>query len=242
MNYYITGASGFIGTAMCRHLATPGNVIFKAGREMDAYQLRHADIIINLAAYGNHYDQTDIGKTLKANILDLQEMLGFVKRCDFIKMYNISTSSVTLPKQTVYSASKLIGEALVNACNDKRMVNVRPYSVYGEGEASHRFIPTVIRCLQSGEVMELCDAVHDWIYVDDFINAMFAGNTEIGSGAQTTNLQVVRLLERISGKILSYKSKPGLRSYDTYDWHCAVPVKCRPLYEGLKQTYDILTQ
>jgi len=203
MKYYITGSNGFIGTAICKYLE--GETIFKAGKDISPHELRHADVIIHLGAYGNHADQTNIDEIILANITRLRDLLQFTRNTGFKKFYNISTSSVTLPVQTVYSASKLIGEEIVKAWNDKRIVNVRPYSVYGPGEAQHRFIPTVIRCLNSGEVMQLdCNAVHDWIYVEDFVNAMFNGYPEIGSGVQVKNLDVVRILEQISGKKLNY--------------------------------------
>lgn len=241
MRYYITGANGFIGTAICKYLE--GEQIFKAGKEINPFELRHADIIIHLGAYGNHADQTNIFEILQANITRLQDLLQFTRNCDFKKFYNISTSSVTLPVQTAYSASKLIGEQLVTNYGDKRIVNIRPYSVYGPGEAAHRFIPTVIRCLNSGEQMQLdLKSVHDWIFVDDFVRCMFEGYTEIGSGTQATNMDIVTALELISGKTLNYTPVTGLRNYDTSRWVCTDRVPCRPLFEGLKQTYESFTQ
>jgi len=241
MKYYITGANGFIGSALCKRLAE--HEVFKAGKEISPYELRHADIIIHLGAYGNHVFQTNINEIIQANITRLQDLLQFTKNCDFKKFYNISTSSVTLPVQTVYSASKLIGEELVNSYRDNRIVNIRPYSVYGEGEADHRFIPMVIRCLNSGEEMELdCNAVHDWIHVDDFITAMLTGAVNIGTGMQATNLDVVTALELISGKKLNYTAVPGQRIYDTNKWVCPIGVPARPLFQGLKEMYDNISK
>lgn len=230
-NYYATGLGGFIGRNLSKHIDVQRYQSNKEGEY----------VVIHLSAYGNHYYQDNIGDIIQANILDLLKM---VSECDerLVKFYNISTSSVTLPKQTMYSASKLFGETFIDALNDERFVNVRPYSVYGPGEADHRFIPTVIRHLHSGEEMLLdTKARHDWIHVDDFIKAMLAGYTSVGTGVNYSNLEIVEMLEIISGKKLNYKES-RLRSYDNYSWRSPVSVPHRHIYEGLKNTYESFTR
>lgn len=241
MKHYITGANGFIGKHVCEFLKD--HEVVKLKHNHWPFEFDAGSTIVHLAAYGNHYDQKDPQRIIQSNITTLRWLLEAFHRSDATKFYNVSTSSVTLPVQTMYSASKLFGECMVNSYNDKRMVNIRPYSVYGPGEAAHRFIPTVIRCLHTGEEMQLDPyATHDWIYVDDFISAMFNGVTEIGTGIQFTNLQVVRMLEQISGKELNYRTVKGLRDYDTDYWHCNQLNKYRPLFEGLKLTYEQATR
>lgn len=239
MKYYITGANGFIGQHVCEFLKGHEIVTMKYNHWPSEFD--KGSTVIHLAAYGNHSYQTDPQQIIQSNIITLRWLLEAFKISEAVKFYNISTSSVTLPVQTLYSASKLFGEQLVNSYKDKRMVNVRPYSVYGPGEAAHRFIPTVIRCLRTGEEMQLdCDAVHDWVYVDDFITAMFADIKDIGTGLQYSNLQVVRMLEQISGKELNYIPVKNIRPYDTDDWHGPVisSAAMRGLFNGLKQTYE----
>jgi nucleoside-diphosphate-sugar epimerase len=179
-----------------------------------------------------------MSKIIQANIIDLYGLIDLCWIIDIKKFYNISTSSVKLPVQTMYSSSKMFGETMIDSLNDERFVNVRPYSVYGFGEADHRFIPTVIRCLKSGETMPLCkQAVHDWIHVEDFVKAMFAGHTEIGTGTQTRNIEVVQMLEDISGRRLNYIDG-GCKEYDTAKWQCRKGLEHRTLYTGLKETYE----
>lgn len=240
MKYYITGANGFIGKAIQEHLK--GQQIMCINRNHYPFEFDDNSTVIHLAAYGNHAYQQEPGEIIRANIRTLHVIVEAFSRSKSAKFYNISTSSVTLPVQTMYSSSKLFGECLVNSYNDDRMVNIRPYSVYGPGEALHRFIPTVIKHLNTGEEMQLDpDAVHDWIHVDDFIRLMFEGKTKIGAGIQFTNMQVVRMLEQISGKELIYRVAKQ-RTYDNNYWHCPELNKCRSLFEGLKQTYEHLTR
>jgi nucleoside-diphosphate-sugar epimerase len=244
MNYYISGADGFIGKHLCKYLE--GNFIYKIKRNdptglefvLDSYP---PDIVIHLAAYGNHYHQKGVNETIKANVFFLESMIKIFKGTGMKKFYNISTSSVTLPVQTYYSLTKKIGEKLIEA-EDERFVNVRPYSVYGEFEAEHRFIPTVIRCLESGEGMDIDEFMwHDWIFINDFIKAMFEGVTEIGSGGAASNIEIVEILEKISGKKLTYIPKEGMRNYDNQIWECKEKTETN-LYDGLKKVYEFRTK
>lgn len=240
MNILVSGHSGFIGQAIDRWFnvtAIPRLNSIEAYSEF--FQAHKPDEIIHLAAYGNHYDQKDVRQTVEANIMNTYHILEALKDFSYKRFYNVSSSSVLLSHQTWYSITKACAEKF--AMFYPNVVNIRPYSVYGPGEAAHRFIPTVIRHLKSGECMKLDEfAVHDWIYVDDFIDALFDGKTEIGTGIATQNFTVVQFLEDISGLKLKY-IPAHLRDYDNDNWKCPEPVNYRyNLYEGLKLVYDEL--
>jgi nucleoside-diphosphate-sugar epimerase len=84
---------------------------------------------------------------------------------------------------------------------------------------------------------------HDFIYVEDFIDLMFANVVECGTGISYTNYDIVKLLERISGKKLNYREVTGLREYDCQDWKCPQINEVKiGLYEGLKRTYEYYTK
>lgn len=240
MNYYITGSHGFIGGHIVGYLQNHNEIVVRLGREAGDWDIDQSKefTVIHCASYGNHSHQTFWNETIWTNINILEDLL--YRGCECQKFYNFSSSSVTLPNQTLYSATKLVGEKIIESLNDPRFVNIRPYSVFGPGEASHRFTPTVIRCLKSGEQMQLVEwPKHDWIYIDSFIDLMFKGVTEIGSGISYSNLEIVLMLESISGKKLNYTPVEYLRSYDCKDWVC--PVKNETIidtYTGLKLTYE----
>ncbi len=241
MTYYITGSNGFIGTNLVRYLQARGYEVVPLDIRNHNGKIKYTEPygIVHLAAYGNHYNQQEASEIMYANIKRLLILIGEAESENLHRFYNISSSSVTLPKQTLYSASKLFGELAIEQLKDDRFVNVRPYSVYGPGEADHRFIPQVIDCLFTGRVMNLDEqATHDWIYVDDFIAAMLSGETEVGTGVSFSNYEVVQLLENIAHKELKFSPVTGMRPYDNKTWVCPKGVPHRSLRQGMKQTFE----
>lgn len=247
MVYAITGSSGFIGSHLVRKLVADGHVVVKIPRNLlgsvaaleAAFDSVPVQIVIHLAAYGNHYNQQDAKEILRTNVL---YTLNVFKAAGERKVINVSTSSIGLAKQTLYSISKRTGEWMAGIFHD--VINVRPYSVYGPGEAEHRLIPTIIRCLRDGNRMMLDEkATHDWIYIDDVVRGIIDGVALLGTGYSYSNLQIVQMLESISGKRLSYDKVDGLRSYDNTVWKCESPMdNCIGIIDGLKKTWDDFTR
>ena len=246
MRYLISGQTGFIGQAITKYLLSKEETVIPIPRNKSILSLVKLftdyppDYIIHLGAYGNHYYQKDFKKTVTANLLGTYNLLEAAKIFDYIKFYNISSSSVALEKQTYYSMTKFCGEQLVGLYENT--VNIRPHSVYGPGEAKHRFIPTVIDSLKTGSSMIVdTEATHDWVYIDDFIESLFEGKTEIGTGVKSTNKEIINMLEKISGKKLTY-TFGKMRSYDHNNWVSKRGVPHIDCFEGLKKTYEYFTQ
>jgi nucleoside-diphosphate-sugar epimerase len=231
MTSYIFGSSGFIGRHLVKRLLKEEHKVIEIHHNQQ-YQIKKADYIFYLSSYGNHYYQTDKHEIIKANLVDYYDLLKKTKKVDYKNLIYFSSSSVNLPVQTLYSESKLIGELMGSVYAEKYSKNIssiRPYSVYGEGEATFRFIPTVIQCLKNGLTLNLSNGWHDWIYIDDFIDALmevlyskitFADNPiNIGTGITTSNQEVVELLKEISRKDLKIsKDNKNKRIYDTKNW------------------------
>lgn len=253
---YLTGANGFIGTKLSEALGSY-NVIPVGHNEIK--RMRYVDFhtYFYLSAYGNHYTQKDIYQTYKANVHNLFHTLTEIQKVHFKNFIHISTSSVGIGEQTMYSVTKHCAELLVHQMakeTKRRMFSVRPFSIFGEGESEARFIPVMTKKLSAGEAPPLVPSpIHDWIYVQDFIDALLwimhhpvsiEKPIEVGYGEPRTNLQVFNAIADLLGKEPKYQDMDSLRSYDNDSWFKKVwdvleESGWKPMFgykEGLKRT------
>lgn len=90
---------------------------------------------------------------------------------------------------------------------------MRLFHVYGPWEASHRLLPTAIRCALAGLPIRFtaAEARRDWIYVDDVLDALLCaalsearGETfNVGTGTELGNEEVVDVVEQVTGTRLA---------------------------------------
>ncbi len=243
----LSGSNGFIGTHIQRVLKDykfvpiSQDLLYSPDNLAAFFEKEKPDIIINLASFGNHSNQDNPAMTVFANIIGTFNMLYASVKLPYTKFVQFGSSSEYGKKDfamkesdiadplTFYGASKLGATHLAKAFAkqyNKPIIIVRPFSVYGEGEASFRFIPTAIRSLLNDTEMQLDpNSVHDWIYVEDFVSGMMlaienAKNGEIvniGTGREVSNQYVINALQNVTGKTL--KTKPmDKRPNDTNHW------------------------
>lgn len=263
MNVVVTGANGFIGQHLVKRLTKDGHKITTIDHTFlvdypdkldEIIKEANPDWIFHLAAFGNMAHQKDEFEIIEANIAGTFNLLQATRNIDYKAFVNVSSSSVLLPHQTIYSATKMGAEYLCKAYMDeynKPIVTVRPASVFGIGEAGFRFIPTVFRsCLENEPMILAPDATHDWILVDDLVESMvwiaITDNEKqtynIASGIKTTNRAVVSLIEQITGKNANIGEEKQLRSFDTNDWSIQSDVVLNhSLRYGLEQYYEYIT-
>ena len=189
------------------------------------------DIVFDLAAYGNMIDQRDVTRTYKANLMRIIDSTMYARRD--AKIIYVSTSSVNLPEQTHYSNSKKAAEEYLSLRakeGNNRVAIVRPYTVIGVGEQKDHLIPRLIEsCLWGKEMPFVADPVHDFLDVDDFVDALlvikdrgeFNGEIyEVGSGKQHSNQEVRGMVEKAIRRCANVRYVDNLRRYDTKNW-CA---------------------
>ncbi len=278
----ITGENGFIGKQLSNLLKKDSNIlVYPISHNLLVPLQRYAlskrlheinpDYIFHLAAYGNHSEQQDDTEMIGANVINLFNLLNESKDIPYKAFINFGSSSEYGQKDTwmneldlpepinMYGCTKLCGTYLARAFAKKYtkpIVTVRPFSVFGEDEAEHRFIPTVIRKLLLDEEITLdADAKHDWIYLADFLDALglitdkaelLSGQVvNIGTGKEYSNLQVVEMLEIISRKKAKIKRVEGLRPDDSKTWRADISklksLEWRPktiVSAGLYRTYQ----
>ena len=248
----ITGASGFLGENLTECLADMGNMVIAIHRDMlqDPKELSEfmrgakPDYVLNLAAYGNHSDQRSRQEAIHANILLQDHIFQSLEKVNIKGFIQFGSSSeygfktkkmredMLLEPRTPYEATKAAATLLTQSfgfMHNKPVAIIRPFSVYGELEADHRFIPTVIRSIYSNTPLNLFpEAVHDWIFIDDFIEGVLAVMdnmaffnqkiVNIGTGIETRNDEIVQLLLKLTGRQVKIKLIDPPSSHMSYTW------------------------
>ncbi len=272
----ITGASGFIGSHLVERLKRDGFEVIKIPHQnlksvsyLTGYMKSiKPDYIFHLSAYGNMSNQTDEDEILQANYINTYYLLQATKDIPYKLFVNFSTSSVygktyrrmkewhRLKPDTMYAATKAGAEYLCRYFRKKYkkvIVTVRPFSVYGPGEASFRFIPTLINCSLAGKKPTIIKGNHDWIYIDDFINGVMklvenAGNLphrtyNIGTGHMTSNTEVAAHIST------DYHFVPDVKIQDSSVWIADIgrmaELNWKPsvkIQEGIQKTYDSIVK
>lgn len=222
----VTGSNGFVGMRLTERLANFQPIPHE---EISKKNLGPFDTFFFLSTYGNMSGHNDDLKTIRANVLDLVDVIEQTNLTNLKSFVYMSSSSVNRKIQTIYSRTKRASEEILLALMDKYKAPIciiRPFSITGVGEQKEHLIPTLIRSCLLGEVMPFVPyAKHDFIDVDDVIDGVLSLSTnsargiyELGSGVQYSNQEVREIVEKVTGKKANVSIVPNLREYDSEEW------------------------
>ncbi|MDO8573477.1 MAG: NAD(P)-dependent oxidoreductase [Candidatus Daviesbacteria bacterium] len=244
----LTGSSGFIGLALRKKLTEKGfivktihhNYLHQQKKLKQIISAFSPNYIFHLATYGNKYSQNDDLEIIRANIIATVNLLYATANINYEAFINTGSSSEygtkskqmsesdSLDTDTFYGVTKASATLLCRAYAkkySKPVVTTRPFSVYGPHDDINKFIQVAIRSFQDNSILKLASGVHDWIYVDDYINGILkvAKNAQtlkgravnIGTGIQSTNHEVIKTLEKIFRKKIKIIEINRVRIYDT---------------------------
>ena len=226
---YLTGGNGFVGKNLNKRL----NATLIPHSKLSTIKLEDFSRFFYLASYGNlieHDDGPDgTAKVVKANVTDLCHILDQVVRLKFKSFVFMSTSSVKLRVQTTYSRCKKAAEEILLAYREKyhvQIIIVRPTTIYGLHEQPQHLIPTILRSCFKGEKMNFVkEPVHDYIFVEDVVDGLInlsenqaGGIFELGTGIQTSNQEILDIIENLTGKKANINIVSSMRSYDSRNW------------------------
>ncbi len=263
----ITGSSGFVGQHLISSLNKQNIEVFPFKREwfldpnLELIIKNIApDYIFHLASAGNIQGVHDDAQMIISNISYLFNLLQAIRDIPLKGFINVSTSSVLLPHQTTYSATKMGAEALCKAYVDQYglpIITMRPFSLYGPGDNAKHLIPIIFQSCLFKEGMDLCELpMHDWTYIEDFVEQMighaykakqFAGETiHVGTGKSTSNYWLLKEIEEITSKHANIVGKLAPYTYDTQEWVANsnlgnVVFAKTQLHEGLQKTLKSFT-
>jgi nucleoside-diphosphate-sugar epimerase len=203
------------------------------------------DYIFHFAAYGNSSIDANLDEMINVNIVGLKNLLQATLNINY-KAFVITGSSSEygfkkkpmkesniLEPNSFYSATKAAATLLAQSfatINSKPVRIVRPFSVYGPFEEKNRLVPIVINSAMNNKQIFVTPGKvkRDFIYVEDVVEAILKvaktklKNGEIinlGTGIQTDNKEVVKIIGKIMGKKLNVKVGNFVQKpWDTNYW------------------------
>lgn len=221
MKIFITGSTGFVGSNLVSYFKEYKVVGFQRNGSDLKSQLDffRPDWIINCAA--EIYNESSMWST---NVEFAKTCVEWIMSNQSTKMIQIGSSSEygvhdyptseasALRATDIYGSTKAIASMLCVShakTFDLDIVVVRPYSLFGPKEGSHRLFPKLWKSFKHNKPMQLVEGVHDFCYIDDFVRAintiMFSENrtsgdvVNISSGVQSSNSEVLNCFKSISG-------------------------------------------
>ncbi len=247
--------------------------IVSAASVRSVFEFYSPRTVFNLAAYGAYSKQKNIQLTYETNVLGTANLL---EQCGPQTVYVHAGSSseygfnCTAPKETDpvepnshYAVSKVSGAYLIQfyaRVQQKKALNLRLYSIYGDWEEPDRLIPKVVESARHGSLPSLVspDISRDFVFITDCVEAFVdaarsdfsktAGHSyNIASGQKTTIGDLVDVVRaEFSIAETPIWGTMQNRQWDLADWY-GDPTAARtdlgwqartPLAEGLRRTLD----
>ncbi|HAE84970.1 MAG TPA: NAD-dependent dehydratase [Anaerolineaceae bacterium] len=183
-------------------------LVFGDLRDAEAIEqaAKRADLIYHLGALISiPYSYLHPVEVVQTNILGTLNILQTCRKFD-CRLIHTSSSEVygtalqvpineshPLQGQSPYSASKIGADKLVESYYRSfgvRAVTIRPFNTYGPGQSARAVIPTIITQALTKQTVYLgnLDALRDFTYVDDTVDAFIKAGQTDGIDGETFNL------------------------------------------------------
>lgn len=241
MKILITGFNGYVGFNLAIRCADLGNDVIPFYRGDHFWKIRSEkpDVIFHCAAeiykeqemFSSNVELTNY-LLRTAEVANTKAFVYVGSSSEYGRKPDKMSETDYLAPETQYEATKGCGSLLTLASAVPAIV-ARPFSIYGKNEPYRRFIPLIYKAYQENTSLIVGPGVHDFIYIDDFVdglifcmNRLLSGEVRkdvinFGGGVQTHNFEIVELFEQIVGKKINWQFDEQLRKgYDSTSWCC----------------------
>lgn len=167
--------------------ATPVPLDLDSDANTQAQALGGVDAVIHCAAYGVDYRQSDFATALALNVagsMRLAEAVG-QRGCRMVHVgtsYEYGTEDGVLAEDRRLSPTGIYGVTKAAASlalqdharrTGTQIAVVRPFSMYGPLEGTHKFVPMVMAASRAGTLVDLTPGhqERDYLYVGDVVDA-----------------------------------------------------------------------
>ena len=192
----VTGATGFIGTRLCRQLQTAGARVEQVSRSLGAdlsdpevadaavARTRPQSIFHLASQVTGSRDVNQVLPTLQSNLMSTVNILLAAQRHGVDRVVCVGSMQEPDPPASVpnspYAAAKSAATAycrLFSALYGLSVTVARVFMVYGPGQRdTTKVLPYVVSQLIRGQHADLSTCGHpfDWVHVQDVVDALLA--------------------------------------------------------------------
>lgn len=248
----VTGSTGFIGKNLIPRLEECGYIVYPVAKSLgfdlcndsslDLFLNKGISTIFHLAGKTYVPDSWNTTSSFyEINSLGTQRVLEFCRRTNakliYVSAYvygvprylPIDESHPVMPNNP-YAHSKWIGEELCKFYAREmgvKSIILRPFNLYGPGQAEHFLIPTLIKQIKENLDIVVKDETpkRDYLYISDFVDAcILAINYDedfrifnIGAGYSISVREIIETLIQYSHKQIKWRSLGEKRKNEILD-------------------------
>lgn len=249
----VTGATGFIGKVLCEALIRRGDMVTRLssydGDIANSATFENIDVVdhvYHLAARTYVPDSwQNGGEFLNTNVTGTANVLDYCRRSSaslcYVSAYIYGqparlpiAENATPNPNNPYALSKHLAEQVCKFYSTYHGIPVtvlRPFNVYGPGQASHFLVAKIIDQVKRSLPIEVSDLrpKRDYLYIDDLIDALLRATHStseqyrvfnIGSGVSISVEEVLNTVQEVAAKDLPVVCKYE-RRYQEVDDVCA---------------------
>ena len=274
-NILVVGSEGFIGRHICEFYKNKGHNIYKVGTsESKSENYFKVDVCINASGSASvGYSLEDPVNDFNLNTVNVYSLLAGIKdncpECKFVTMSSAAVyGNVTeLPIKeefkkeplSPYGWHKLYSEQIIKEFANYfkiKTLGLRIFSVYGPGLNKQLFYDLYNKCKEakSLELFGTGEESRDFIYIDDFINALdlclnkmdFNGESiNVGVGKEYIISDVARIFSSYVDEQIEVNFNGEFRKGDPQNWQADISKlnqvgfqQSIGIKEGLKKTVE----
>jgi nucleoside-diphosphate-sugar epimerase len=245
----VTGAAGFIGGHLVPTLRAAGHDVIHVGRPAgdiaDSATWRRfpaVDAVVHLAGESFVPESWDApSRFVRVNLGGAVEALEYCRTHGAHLVYPSSylygdvvcqpvPEDAALVARNPYALSKRLAEEACAFYADRFGLTVtilRPFNIYGPGQAASFLVPTIVRQVQVGETIRVKDLEprRDYVYVLDVVDAMVRAVSasrgfnvfNIGSGVSHSVADLIGVIQDVWGTSLRVSSEGVRRQGEIMD-------------------------